>query len=123
MASSRSARLLLPSGLRLVSQFIHHSKSPGTTFDLVFARGSVVTAGPSHTSKWMQSVDKPSPMELIFQVPPIEVPSDIRVIACEGGPNPRLGHPVEYINVDNSIPTKCKYCGLRYVHACDEHHH
>ncbi|CAI5951376.1 unnamed protein product, partial [Closterium sp. NIES-65] len=58
-------------------------------------------------------VEQASPMELINAVPPILVHS--RVVACRGGPNPALGHPVEYINVDAPQPAVCKYCGLRYL--------
>ncbi|CAI5457782.1 unnamed protein product [Closterium sp. Yama58-4] len=74
--------------------------------------------GADHTSKWMQRVEQPSPMELVNAVPPILV--HLRVVVCRGGPNPALGHPVEYINVDAPQPAVCKYCGLRFL---QEHHH
>ena len=51
-------------------------------------------------------------IDLIAAVPPIMV--DKRVVACEGGPNPALGHPKIYINLDSHEPVACIYCGLRY---------
>ena len=51
-------------------------------------------------------------MDLIAEVPPIMV--DTRIVACTGGPNPALGHPKVYINLDNHDPVTCIYCGLRY---------
>ena len=51
-------------------------------------------------------------IDLIAKVPPIMV--DKNVVACEGSPNPALGHPKVYINLDNHDPVNCIYCGLRY---------
>ena len=51
-------------------------------------------------------------MDLIAEVPPIMV--DTRIVACTGGPNPALGHPKVFINLDNHDPVTCIYCGLRY---------
>lgn len=73
-----------------------------------------------HTAKWMTNYDLKSPQELIAEVPPIEVGA--RVVACEGGRDPALGHPVEYICLDLAEPNPCKYCGLRYVQAHSHHH-
>lgn len=55
-------------------------------------------------------------MELIGEVPPIVV--DENVVACDGGPNPAMGHPIEYIRCDENEPSPsvCKYCGLRFIH-------
>ncbi len=42
---------------------------------------------------------------------------------CDGGGG-ALGHPIEYIQLDNVAskgPAICKYCGLRYEH--DHHGH
>ncbi|EOA31653.1 hypothetical protein CARUB_v10014855mg, partial [Capsella rubella] len=72
----------------------------------------------NHTAKWMQDRSKKSPMELINEVPPIKV--DGRIAACEGDTNPALGHPIEFICLDQDEPAICKYCGLRYV---QDHHH
>jgi len=51
-------------------------------------------------------------IDLIAQVPPIMC--DKRVVACDGGSNPALGHPRVYINLDTYEPVACIYCGLRY---------
>ena len=51
-------------------------------------------------------------IDLIAKVPPILV--DKRVVACDGGSNPALGHPKVYINLDSHEPKACIYCGLRY---------
>ncbi|KAJ8492881.1 hypothetical protein OPV22_014602 [Ensete ventricosum] len=71
-----------------------------------------------HTAKWMQDTRKKSPMELINEVPPLQVEG--RIVACEGHSNPALGHPIEFICLDLEAPAVCKYCGLRYV---QNHHH
>ena len=57
-------------------------------------------------------------IDLIAQVPPIMV--DTRIVGCEGDPNPALGHPKVYINLDTHDPVTCIYCGLRY--QLREHH-
>ncbi|KAL2633663.1 hypothetical protein R1flu_005142 [Riccia fluitans] len=46
-----------------------------------------------HTAKWMTNYEVKSPMELIAEIPPLEVHG--RVVACEGGRDPALGHPIE----------------------------
>ena len=38
-------------------------------------------------------------------------------VRCDGG-NGLLGHPVEYMTLENGQVT-CKYCGRRYVPASD----
>eukprot|EP00117_Sycon_ciliatum_P025883 scpid86747/ scgid21379/ NADH dehydrogenase [ubiquinone] iron-sulfur protein 6, mitochondrial; Complex I-13kD-A; NADH-ubiquinone oxidoreductase 13 kDa-A subunit len=50
--------------------------------------------------------------ELIAQVPPKEV--EDRVVYCDGG-DPSIGHPKVYLNLDQSGPHSCTYCGLRFV--------
>jgi NADH dehydrogenase (ubiquinone) Fe-S protein 6 len=59
-------------------------------------------------------------IDLIAQVPPIIV--NKRVVACQGDPNPALGHPKVFINVDAHEPVACIYCGLRYQLSNDHHH-
>ena len=59
---------------------------------------------------------------LIAQVPVIKVKGN--VATCNGGGG-ALGHPIEYITlntVDPTIPTDCKYCGLRFVRDPDFNH-
>eukprot|EP00823_Brevimastigomonas_motovehiculus_P003129 TRINITY_DN186_c0_g1_i2.p1 TRINITY_DN186_c0_g1~~TRINITY_DN186_c0_g1_i2.p1 ORF type:complete len:159 (+),score=37.07 TRINITY_DN186_c0_g1_i2:60-536(+) len=60
-------------------------------------------------------VHSKTPMELIAEVPVIEV--DAAVAVCDGG-HAQLGHPVEFIQLntaDPEVPQTCKYCGLRYI--------
>ena len=51
-------------------------------------------------------------MDLINEVPVIKV--DKRIVACEGSPNPALGHPKVFINLDTHEPRECIYCQLKY---------
>ena len=60
--------------------------------------------------------------QLIAEFPVVEV-SSTRAI-CDGGGGV-LGHPVEYIQLDNmtpEIPTACQYCGTRFVMKPGNHH-
>eukprot|EP00250_Pteridium_aquilinum_P030152 c40745_g1_i1 orf=281-607(-) len=107
---ARMLRSVLSSYLRSSRPHAFHNSSPFST--------SVVVG--NHTLKWMQKLDKKSPMEYINEIPPI--PVEGRVVACIGGPDPALGHPVEYICLDSNEPNVCKYCGLRYVQPHHEHH-
>lgn len=104
VAASRGWKLLIP--LRVPFQIRTSVTDPAVRSD--------------HTAKWMQEHYKKSPMELIAVVPPIEVKG--RIAVCEGAKDPALGHPVEYINVDDPRPNVCKYCGLRYVQEAHHHH-
>lgn len=52
---------------------------------------------------------------LVNEVPVVEV--DGPVALCDGGGG-SLGHPIEFIQLDNKtpdVPSVCKYCGLRYI--------
>ncbi|OVA02834.1 zinc finger protein [Macleaya cordata] len=77
----------------------------------------VLLACHSGNALLIDDTSKKSPMELINEVPPIEVKG--RIVACEGDNDPALGHPIEFICLDLKEPAICKYCGLRYV----QHHH
>ena len=59
---------------------------------------------------------------LINKVPVIEVAGHVAV--CDGGGG-ALGHPVEFIQLDNvsTEPAICKYCGLRFKMKAGGHHH
>ncbi|XP_039252413.1 NADH dehydrogenase [ubiquinone] iron-sulfur protein 6, mitochondrial-like [Styela clava] len=56
-------------------------------------------------------------VEMVNDVPPIEVES--RIAYCEGKDGPdgpaALGHPRVYINLDKGKAQSCMYCGLRYI--------
>lgn len=76
----------------------------------------------SHTDKWLDARNREaSPQALMREEPPIAVVQ--RVIKCVGGKDPALGHPAEFINVDDTTPQNavaCKYCASRYY--LDHHH-
>ena len=42
-----------------------------------------------------------------------------RIVACEGDPNPALGHPKVFINLDTNEPKGCIYCGQMYQFKAD----
>lgn len=56
-------------------------------------------------------------VEMVNEVPPIEVEG--RIAHCEGKDGPdgavALGHPRVYMNLDNGKAQTCMYCGLRYI--------
>jgi len=62
-----------------------------------------------------KEVNKQWAIDMIAKVPPILVTK--RVISCDGGGNPALGHPRVYINLDSYEPVACIYCGLRYQYV------
>mmetsp|Transcript_53405 Transcript_53405/g.129948 ORF Transcript_53405/g.129948 Transcript_53405/m.129948 type:complete len:156 (+) Transcript_53405:2316-2783(+) len=52
-------------------------------------------------------------LELIEQVPIIEVEKEMAI--CDGGGG-ALGHPLEYISLERpGVVERCKYCGLRFA--------
>eukprot|EP00090_Calanus_glacialis_P034194 TRINITY_DN5722_c0_g1_i6.p1 TRINITY_DN5722_c0_g1~~TRINITY_DN5722_c0_g1_i6.p1 ORF type:complete len:133 (-),score=31.08 TRINITY_DN5722_c0_g1_i6:104-472(-) len=57
-------------------------------------------------------------VDLIAAIPPTVVTK--RVVSCDGGGG-ALGHPKIYINLDQSGPQSCNYCGLRF--ELDHAHH
>jgi len=77
---------------------------------------SVDALGLTRPNAALAALDRrPTAEEFIAAVPPIEVDADIAV--CDGG-DPRLGHSLQYIQlnkIDPREPETCKYCGLRYI--------
>ncbi|XP_010261613.1 PREDICTED: NADH dehydrogenase [ubiquinone] iron-sulfur protein 6, mitochondrial [Nelumbo nucifera] len=112
-AAGRRHGLVMASNLLQTLTASSASRLPSNSRNLSLVRSHI----SNHTAKWMQDTSKKSPMELISEVPPIEVEG--RIVACEGDNNPALGHPIEFICLDLKEPAVCKYCGLRYV----QHHH
>jgi uncharacterized Zn-finger protein len=47
----------------------------------------------------------------ISEVPVIMVSGDR--VSCDGGTDPRLGHPRVYLNLHKGDAVSCPYCGLR----------
>ncbi|KAF6002605.1 NADH dehydrogenase Fe-S protein subunit 6 ndufs6 [Cyanidiococcus yangmingshanensis] len=125
LASPRRSSLVTPSGyqcvLRQVTAFSRRSfaanseasKAGLIQYRMHYPDGQAPPATDRDVvrSKWHSDA-----MDLIEQVPPLVVESE--VIACNGGPNAAMGHPIEYIRVDagDPAPSVCKYCGLRYIH-------
>ncbi|XP_055640136.1 NADH dehydrogenase [ubiquinone] iron-sulfur protein 6, mitochondrial [Toxorhynchites rutilus septentrionalis] len=58
-------------------------------------------------------------IKLIDETPIIQ--TDKRVVYCDGGTEPALGHPKVYINLDKPGAHACGYCGLRFQKI--DHHH
>mmetsp|Transcript_28349 Transcript_28349/g.28643 ORF Transcript_28349/g.28643 Transcript_28349/m.28643 type:complete len:108 (-) Transcript_28349:83-406(-) len=60
--------------------------------------------------------------ELVDKVAPIEIKGNMAI--CDGGGG-ALGHPIEYIQLNNVYGTigVCKYCGLRFKKAKGSHGH
>jgi NADH dehydrogenase (ubiquinone) Fe-S protein 6 len=56
----------------------------------------------------------------ISEVPVIMVSGDR--VSCDGGTDPRLGHPRVYLNLHKGDAVSCPYCGLRcvfcFLHLC-----
>ncbi len=40
---------------------------------------------------------------------------DDEVVACDGGPNPALGHPRVFLNMEGRGEVDCPYCGRRFI--------
>lgn len=36
-------------------------------------------------------------------------------VACDGGPNPALGHPRVFLNMEGRGQVDCPYCGRRFI--------
>ena len=53
--------------------------------------------------------------DLIQEMPVIKVKT--RIVATTGHPNPALGHPKVFINLDSNEPVTCNYSGLRYQYV------
>ena len=80
----------------------------------------------AHTAKWLDSNDKPSPMEYSASVEPTAVAGD--KVSCDSpgackdrfGDDAGLGAPNTYYKLGDTTlenPVKCKYCGLRFYEA------
>ncbi|XP_055595924.1 NADH dehydrogenase [ubiquinone] iron-sulfur protein 6, mitochondrial-like [Uranotaenia lowii] len=59
-------------------------------------------------------------IKLVDEAPIIE--STARVVYCDGGIEPALGHPKVYINLDKPGAHICGYCGQRFQKK-EGHHH
>ncbi|EAA14945.3 AGAP009072-PA [Anopheles gambiae str. PEST] len=58
-------------------------------------------------------------IKLIDELPIVK--SEQRVVCCDGGTDPALGHPKVYINLDKPGAHACGYCGQRFEKI--DHHH
>ncbi|KAI8899881.1 zinc-finger domain-containing protein [Globomyces pollinis-pini] len=88
------------------------SSNKPDTWSASQAPKSIAMSGPRFEQTNMDLQPNPlSAQELIAQVPVTMVEG--RKISCDGGGG-ALGHPKVYINLDNSGPMSCGYCGLRF---------
>jgi NADH dehydrogenase (ubiquinone) Fe-S protein 6 len=40
---------------------------------------------------------------------------ETETVACDGGPNPALGHPRVFLSMEGHGEVDCPYCGRRYI--------
>ncbi|MBK1696085.1 zinc-finger domain-containing protein [Rhodovibrio salinarum] len=40
---------------------------------------------------------------------------EAETVPCDGGPNPALGHPRVFLNMEGRGQVDCPYCGRRYI--------
>ena len=67
----------------------------------------------NHESEYKLGKHRSNALELVQQVPIIEVEGEMAI--CDGGGG-ALGHPLEYISLERpGVVERCKYCGLRYA--------
>ena len=103
------------------------TKAPNDRWSIWLARARTQTAARALGTSGGNPVEYMNPHRsdaeaLIAAVPVIKGKGN--VATCNGGGG-ALGHPIEYITlntVDPTIPTDCKYCGLRFVRDPDFHH-
>ena len=63
-------------------------------------------------SKFKLGKHRSNALDLLNQLPVIEVEGEMAI--CDGGGGP-LGHPLEYISLQRpGVIERCKYCGLRF---------
>eukprot|EP00092_Neocalanus_flemingeri_P030238 GFUD01032817.1.p2 GENE.GFUD01032817.1~~GFUD01032817.1.p2 ORF type:complete len:120 (+),score=42.13 GFUD01032817.1:76-435(+) len=91
--------------------------------DQVTHTGQQFTESDQHSARFAvagleKQVNTQWAVDLIAAVPPKVVTK--RVVSCDGGGG-ALAHPKIYINLDQSGPQSCNYCGLRFV--LDHGHH
>ncbi|XP_058452654.1 probable NADH dehydrogenase [ubiquinone] iron-sulfur protein 6, mitochondrial [Malaya genurostris] len=121
MIISPSARIIAQLGLR------------GITTQVLSSHCAVIKDEITHTGQFYDEKDyrnarfvnaekvvNPSwAIKLIDETPIIE--STQRVVYCDGGTEPALGHPKVYINLDKPGAHACGYCGQRFQKK-DSHH-
>ena len=67
----------------------------------------------SHYFQYKLGKHRSNALELVHQVPPIEVDGEMAI--CDGGGG-LMGHPLEYISLARPGAVEyCKYCALRYT--------
>ena len=67
----------------------------------------------NHESEFKLGKHRSNALDLVQQVPIIEVEGEMAI--CDGGGG-ALGHPLEYISLERpGVVERCKYCGLRFA--------
>ena len=112
-------------GLRHMSANVTHVTGRATP-PVQSKRPGKLPSDVAHTAKWLDSHDKPSPMEYSASVEPTAVVGD--KVSCDSpgackdrfGDDAGLGAPNTYYKLGDTTPenpAKCKYCGLRFYAA------
>ena len=73
------------------------------------------------SARFMEKTKQTNPRwaaDLIQEMPVIKCKT--RIVATTGHPNPALGHPKVFINLDSNEPVTCNYSGLRYQYVGDK---
>jgi len=74
----------------------------------------------NHESEFKLGKHRSNALDLVQQVPIIEVEGEMAI--CDGGGG-ALGHPLEYISLERpGVVERCKYCGLRFASKSWAHH-
>ncbi|XP_058823242.1 NADH dehydrogenase [ubiquinone] iron-sulfur protein 6, mitochondrial [Topomyia yanbarensis] len=124
-----ACRMIIPPAARVLSQL----GIRGITTQVLASRCAIIKDEITHTGQFYDEKDyrnarfvnaekvvNPSwAIKLIDETPIIE--STQRVVYCDGGTDPALGHPKVYINLDKPGAHACGYCGQRFQKK--DHHH
>uniref|UniRef100_A0A2M4C3M5 Putative nadh dehydrogenase iron-sulfur protein 6 mitochondrial n=1 Tax=Anopheles marajoara TaxID=58244 RepID=A0A2M4C3M5_9DIPT len=90
--------------------------------DEITHTGQFYEAGDYRNARFVNATKVVNPnwaVKMIDETPIIK--SSQRVVCCDGGTDPALGHPKVYINLDKPGAHACGYCGQRFEK--EDHHH
>lgn len=106
---NRNSRLMRKCVTQWSSKYLKATRP--TTYARAFSVRATTAEATGNTGK----VHRSDAEELVNKVPVVAV--DGPTALCDGGGG-SLGHPIEFIQLNNKnphIPAVCKYCGVRYI--------